>query len=84
MMDALFEGAGGFDRALAWIEKNDDNYAEFFKLYARGQARATNVEHNMGEGVEKLLEQLDERERAENAMVINGVAHAVDTENRDS
>lgn len=63
-IDALFVGTGGFNRALAWIEKSDDNYGEFFKIWAKGAVRSSNVEVGVSEGVEKLLDQLDERERA--------------------
>ena len=76
-IDALFVGAGGFERALAWIEKNDSNYAEFFKLWAKGAVRATNVELGVSEGVEALLEKLDEQDRASRATVINGHATEV-------
>jgi hypothetical protein len=63
-IDALFVGAGGFEKALAWIEANDDNYAEFFKIWAKGAARSTNVEVGISDGVESLLEKLDAAERA--------------------
>ena len=68
-MDALFVGAGGFDRALAWINASDDNYAEFFKMWGRGAVRSTNVELSADESVEALLSKLD---AGEHARVING------------
>jgi len=74
-MDALFEGAGGFNRALAWIEKDDSNYGDFFKLWARGAVRATNLEVGVSEGVENLLDKLDQAERAQ---TIDAVARVVE------
>jgi hypothetical protein len=66
MIDALFAGTGGFDRALAWIEKNDDNYGEFFtKVWARGAAKTNSTELTGTVTVENLLDQLDDAERAE-------------------
>lgn len=64
MIDALFVGAGGFERALAWIEKDDDNYGEFFKIYAKGAIRSTNVELSADDSVEALLSKLDAGEHA--------------------
>lgn len=74
IIDAVFEGVGGAERLRAWVETNDDNYAEFVKLWARGAVRAANVELTASEGVEKLLEKLD---RAENAQLIDGQATLV-------
>lgn len=72
MIDALFVGAGGFTRALAWIEKSDDNYGEFLtKVWAKGAAKATSVEHGLSDGVESLLQKLDDQERMENATIID-------------
>lgn len=63
-IDALFEAAGGFERARAWIDKNDENFGEFFlKVWAKGAARTTNVEHNVGDSVDALIKQLDKTDR---------------------
>ena len=63
-IDALFEASGGFDRALAWIETSDENFGEFFtKVWAKGAAKPMSVEHTASEGVEALLEKLDQAER---------------------
>ena len=60
LIDALFEASGGFQRALAWIEKDDVNYGEFFKgMWAKGASRPVSVEHNAGGGLEALLEKID-------------------------
>lgn len=64
MIDALFIGAGGFDRALAWINKSDDNYGDFFKIYAKGAIRSTNVQLEADDSVEALLAKLDAGEHA--------------------
>lgn len=70
--DALYEASGGFERALAWIEKSDDNYEKFFLgPYAKGAQRAVNVEHSAGASMEDLLEKMD---RAANAQTIEGTA----------
>ena len=72
-IDALFVATGGFERAQAWIEKSDDNYGTFFKdIWARGAAKAVSAEIGVSEGVESLLERLDERERSERATIIEG------------
>lgn len=64
-IDALFEAAGGFERAQAWIEASDDNFGEFFvKVWAKGAAKSSNVEHNVGDSVEALLDKLDAADRA--------------------
>jgi hypothetical protein len=63
-IDALFEASGGFDRALAWIEHSNENFGEFFtKVWAKGAAKPMSVEHTASEGVEALLEKLDQAER---------------------
>lgn len=73
-IDAVFQGAGGAERLLAWVEASDENYAKFFEVWARGAVRSTNVELSASEGVESLLEKLD---RAENAKLIDGQARLV-------
>jgi hypothetical protein len=74
-IDALYVGAGGDARALDWINKSDENYGEFFKIWAKGEAKATSVEVGVGEGVEDLLDRLD---RAENAQLINGTVTEIE------
>lgn len=69
MVDALFIGSGGFERAQAWINKSDDNYSEFFKIWAKGAVRSTNVELSADDSVEALLAKLD---AGEHAKVIDG------------
>jgi hypothetical protein len=69
MIDALFIGAGGFERAQAWIDKSDDNYGEFFKIWAKGAVRSTNIELSADDSVEAMLAKLD---AGEHAKVIDG------------
>jgi hypothetical protein len=69
MIDALFEATGGFERAKAWIEANDENYKEFFKLYAKGAIRPTVIEATATEGLEDMLARLD---AGEHAKVVEG------------
>lgn len=71
-MDALFHHVGGFERAAAWIEKNDDNYKEFFRLWAKGATRPSAVEQQQPrDNVEDLLARLD---AGEHAKVVEGEA----------
>ena len=72
MIDAVFEGLGGFQAMLAWAEKDHDSRTEFYKMYAKGAAKATSVEVGVSDGVEALLEKLDQQDRSENAKVIDG------------
>lgn len=74
-IDAVFQGAGGPEKLLAWVEANDENYAKFVEIWARGAVRSSNVEVTASEGVEALLEKLD---RAENAKLIEGHATLVE------
>ena len=63
IVDSLFEASGGHERALAWIEKSDENYGEFFtKVWAKGVAKAVSHEVGVSEGVEALWERLDREE----------------------
>lgn len=70
VIDALFEASGGFERALAWIDKDDANYGEFFKIYAKGAIRPTQIEHTASESLEDALAKLD---AGEHARVVEGV-----------
>lgn len=71
VIDALFEASGGFNRALAWIEANDDNYGQFFiKVYAKGAIRPTVAENAPNaQTVEELLAKID---AGEHAKVVEG------------
>jgi hypothetical protein len=65
MVDAVFQGAGGFERMLAWVEKSDENYGEFLtKIWAKGAAKVSSTELNVSGGVEDLLAKLDAGEHA--------------------
>lgn len=59
MIDAVFEGAGGFERLLAWVEKSNDNYGEFFKIWAKGAIRSPAVD-----SAEVILENLHASDQA--------------------
>ena len=71
LIDALFHHTGGFARAAAWIEKNDDNYGEFFlKVWSKGAIRASQVQNlSPPTAVEDLLARLD---AGEHAKVVGG------------
>lgn len=68
-VDALFVGAGGFEKALAHITSTEERYGEFLKMWARGAVRSTNVELSADDSVEALLARLD---AGEHAKVIDG------------
>lgn len=61
-VDALFEGCGGYDRALQWIKADDENYGKFFvHIWAKGVERSVHMEHGMDDGMEAALARLDTR-----------------------
>ena len=68
MVDAVFEGIGGYEGFAAWAGQ-PENRGDFYKLWARGQAKATSIEHGVGDGVEGLLARLD---AGESARVVSG------------
>lgn len=71
-VDALFKGCGGYDRALQWIEANDDNYGKFFvNIWAKGVERVAHVEHGMDDGMEAALARLDARAPADPTQAID-------------
>lgn len=65
-VDAVFTAAGGPERLLAFVEKDDENYKFFLQhLWGKGIPRVTNAEVSMdAEGVETLLARLDAGEHA--------------------
>lgn len=75
-VDALFLSAGGPERALAWINKSDENYGEFFlKVWAKGAARAVTMDHTVNkDSVESLLDALDQRERGKVPQIVDSTA----------
>ena len=76
-VDAVFQATGGFDRLLAFTERNEDNYKFFLeKLWSKGLPRNSNAELNVSaDGVEALLAKLD---AGENAKVISPDGYADD------
>lgn len=70
--DTVFEMIGGTQRLAAEADKDSDGFWEFMKLWGKGLPKMANTEHSVSEGVESLLEKLDDREAAENAKLING------------
>jgi hypothetical protein len=76
MFDEAFEKLGGLDKLVEWAGKSDENYGEFLKQYARGQARQADP----GAGADTLataIKKLDEIERMERAQVIDATARDV-------
>lgn len=64
VVDAVFEATGGFERMADWANK-PDNYGEFItKVWAKGVAKPVSHELTMSDGVESLLDKLDQEERA--------------------
>lgn len=64
-VDALFVGAGGFDRALAWLDESSENYGKFLLgPWARGAMRSSSVELSADDSIESLIDKLDAGEHA--------------------
>jgi hypothetical protein len=69
MFDAVFHHVGGFGRMVAWVEKDDENYGEFLKMYAKGAIGSAQVENQTPPtAIEDLLAKLD---AGEHAKVVN-------------
>lgn len=78
--DVVFQMTGGVERLVHEVNRTPDAYWTFItKVWAKGLPRISHAEIAVSDGVEDLLEKLDERDRAENAKVINGTARPVDT-----
>lgn len=70
--DIVFEQLGGVQRLAHEAGKDSESYWAFMtKLWGKGLPRATSTEHTVDNGVESLLEKLDQRNGA-GAKVING------------
>lgn len=78
-VDAVFQATGGFERLLAFTERNEDNYKFFLeKLWAKGLPRVSNADVSVSaDGVEALLAKLD---AGENAKVVSPDGYTVDAE----
>lgn len=61
--DVVFEMLGGAERLHHEADRNSDSYWEFMKLWSKGLPKMANTEHTASEGVEALLEKLDQAER---------------------
>jgi hypothetical protein len=61
IVDAVYEGIGGFERFSDWADKNPDEF--YTKIWAKGVAKAVSHEVGLGDGVEALLDKLDQEER---------------------
>lgn len=79
-MDYLFQATGGAQRAQDWIEASDDNYKEFFKMWARGASRSSTTEIHASESVEAILARLD---AGDSARVINAATGGADSGHDD-
>lgn len=73
-MDMLYEAMGGFDKALAYYQKNDENYGRFMDQYWKGQAKAVTTEVTAGDDLSGLIKKLDQEDRMKNATVIDATA----------
>jgi hypothetical protein len=74
IIDTVFEMVGGVERLAHQVEKNDESYWEFMKLWGKGLPRAVATEHSATASVEGLLDKLDALDRSDKATVINGEA----------
>lgn len=68
--DTVFEMIGGVDRLAHEADRDQESYWEFMKLWSKGLPRAVATEHSVSDGVETLLDKLDQAERAK---TIDGV-----------
>lgn len=64
VVDMVFEQIGGVERMVAWAEKPDNTGDFYTKVWAKGLPKNISTEHNLGGGVEELLDQLDRAEKA--------------------
>lgn len=63
--DTVFEMLGGTERLHHEANRDRESYWEFMKLWQKGLPRAVATEHSANtDSMEKLLDRLDERERA--------------------
>lgn len=74
IMDTVFEMIGGVERLAHQVDKNDESYWEFMKLWGKGLPRAVATEHSTSANVENLLDKLDALDRSDKATIINGEA----------
>jgi hypothetical protein len=77
IVDTVFEGIGGVERLAAYASRNDENYGNFIKIWAKGQAKASSVEVHGSEGVENMLKRLDERDRRRQLEIVDTTCEEV-------
>jgi len=70
IVDVVFEMLGGTERLHAVAETDPQWFYD--RLWARGLPKANTTEHGVSEGVESLLDRLDQQERVEKAKTIDG------------
>jgi hypothetical protein len=63
VMDVAFEMTGGVERLAHEMNRSTEGYWEGMKLWAKGLPRIANTEVSVSEGVESLLDKLDQAER---------------------
>lgn len=61
MVDMVFEEIGGFQRFADWARREE---TEFYRIYARGAVRSTNVEMSNVMSPEDIIARLDAGEHA--------------------
>lgn len=64
ILDIAFEMTGGITRLAHEMNKSTEGYWEGMKLWGKGLPKIASTEHSVTEGVESLLDRLDEAERA--------------------
>lgn len=69
--DVVFEMLGGTDRLYSEANRDREAYWEFMKLWSKGLPRAVATEQTPGNGVEDMLDRLDDLERADKAITID-------------
>lgn len=64
VMDLVFEHIGGVEAMASWASRDNDNRSDFYKMWARGAVRSTNVEVSSAVTPEDIIARLDAGEHA--------------------
>jgi hypothetical protein len=64
VMDMVFEDIGGVPAMSAWASRDNENRSDFYKMWARGAIRSTNIEVSNAVSPEDIIARLDAGEHA--------------------
>ena len=71
MVELVFEEIGGFQRFADWARREE---TEFYRIYARGAVRSTNVEMSNAVTPESLMDEVDRRMKIIDGEVLDNAA----------